>query len=94
MTDLKHSQRMPDTGERREIIHFVNAKEAEEVRESKMLVSKTKQRSAKTARENLSRKRRNVSSSSKDKPHETEDHRRDQDASDRMVDEGDPNPRL
>jgi hypothetical protein len=31
MTDLKHSQRMPDTGERREITHFVNAKEAEEV---------------------------------------------------------------
>ena len=93
MTDLKDSQRMPYTGERREIIHFVNAKEAEEVQESKKLVSKTKQRSAKAAHEDLSRKRRDVSSSSKEKPRETEDRRRDQDASDRMVDEGDPNPR-
>jgi hypothetical protein len=93
MTDVEHSPGLPDTGERREIPHFVNAKEAEQVQESKKLVSKTKQQSAKTAHDNRSRKRRNVSLSSKEKPRETEDHRRDQDASERMVDEGDPNPR-
>jgi hypothetical protein len=93
MTDVEHSPGMPDTGERREITHFVNAKEAEQVQESKKLVSKTKQQSAKTAHENRFRKRRNVSLSSKEKPRKTEDHRRDQDASERMVDEGDLNPR-
>lgn len=36
---------MPDTGERREIAQRVNAKESETIQESKMLVSKTKQRS-------------------------------------------------
>ena len=80
MTGVRHSQGMPDTGERREITRFVNAKEAEAVQESKKLISKTKQRSAKTALENRSRKRRNVSSSSEEKPRETEDHRRDQEA--------------
>ena len=84
---------MPDTGERREIKRFVNAKEAETVQESKKFVSKTKQRSAKTAQENRSRKRRNVSSSSEEKPREAEGHRRDREASERMVDEGDPNQR-
>ena len=93
MTDVRHSQGMPDTGERREITRFVNAKEAETVRESKKLISKTKQRSAKTAQENRSRKRRNVVSNSEEKPRETEDHGRDREASERMVDEGDPNPR-
>jgi hypothetical protein len=58
---------MPDTGERREIASRVNAKEAETVRESQKLVSKTKQlspgwdeksreRNARTAK-NRSRKR-------------------------------------
>jgi hypothetical protein len=84
---------MPDTGERREITRFVNAKEAETVQGSKKLISKTKQRSAKTAQENQSRKRRNVSSSSEEKLRESEGHRRDQEASDRMVDEGGPNQR-
>jgi hypothetical protein len=93
MTDVEHSPGMPDTGERREITHFVNAKEAEQVQESKKLVSKTKQQFARTAHENRSRKRRNVSLSSQEEPRQTEDHRRDQDASERMVDEGDPNPR-
>jgi hypothetical protein len=37
---------MPDTGERREITSRVNAKEAETVRESQKLESKTKQLSA------------------------------------------------
>jgi hypothetical protein len=93
MTDVEHSPGTPDTGERREISHFVNAKEAEEVQESKKLVSKTRQRSAKHTHDNRSRKRRNVSFSSKEKPRETEDHRRDRDASKRMVDEGAPDPR-
>ncbi len=39
---------MPDTGGRREIQRFVNAKEAETVKESKKLESQTKQKSAKT----------------------------------------------
>ena len=80
---------MPDAGERREITHFVNAKEAEEVQESKKLVSNTKQRSAKAGDEDRSRKRRNVSASSDEKPRETEDDRV-QAGSERMVDEGSP----
>jgi hypothetical protein len=67
MTDVGHSQGMPDTGERREITRFVNAKEAEAVQESKKFVSKTKQRSAKVVQENRSRKRRNGSPSSEKK---------------------------
>jgi len=43
---------MPDTGERNEISARVNAKEAETVRESKKLVSNTKQRSAKPKAKN------------------------------------------
>jgi len=76
---------MPDAGERREITRFVDAKEAEVVHESKRLVLKTL--------ENRSRKQRNVSAWSEQKPRETEDHRRDPAASERTVDEGDPNPR-
>jgi hypothetical protein len=38
---------MPDTGERREIIGRVNAKEAEVVQQSKKLASRTRQLSAK-----------------------------------------------
>ena len=34
---------MPDTGQRREITRFVDAKEAETVQEAKKLVEKTKQ---------------------------------------------------
>ena len=84
---------MADTGERREITRFVNAKEAETVQESKKLMSKTKQRSAKAVQETRSRKRRSVSPSSAPEVPETEDHRRDQEASERMVDEGGPNQR-
>ena len=58
---------MPDTGERREIKRFVNAKETETVQEAKKFISKTKQGSAKAVQENRSRKRRNVS------PGETKD---------------------
>jgi hypothetical protein len=39
---------MPDTGERREITSRTNAREAETVKESKDLVSKTRQKSAET----------------------------------------------
>jgi hypothetical protein len=84
---------MADTGERREITRFANAKENETVQESKKLKSQTKQRSAKAVRENRSRKRRNVSPSSAPEVPETEGHRSDREASERMVDEGGPNQR-
>jgi hypothetical protein len=84
---------MPDTGQRREIVRFVNAKEAETVQESKKLMSKTKQRSAKAVQETRSRKRRSVSPSSEQQVPETEGHRADWEASERMVDEGGPNLR-
>lgn len=74
---------MPNTGERREIKRYTNAKENETVMESKKLVSTTKQRSAKVANEELSRERRNV--------HAPKASLTDAEASDRMVDEGDPN---
>jgi hypothetical protein len=82
---------MPDTGERREITRFANAKQSETVQESTKVMSKTKQRSAKAVQEDRSRKRRNDSSSSKQKATETKGHRRDREASERMVDEGGPN---
>jgi hypothetical protein len=50
---------MPDTGQRREITRFVDAKEAETVQEAKKLVAKTKQGSA--------RKRRNAESGNENK---------------------------
>jgi hypothetical protein len=46
---------MPNTGERREIIGRVNAKEAEMVQQSKKLVAKTKQGSASTDAKNTAR---------------------------------------
>ena len=84
---------MADTGERREITRFANAKEDEIVQESKKLKSKTKQRSAKAVQETRSRKRRSVSPRSQDEVPETEGNRRDREASERMVDEGGPNQR-
>jgi hypothetical protein len=70
----------------------VNAKEAEAAQESKKFVSKTKQRPQKRRRKTdpgsdgmFRREAR--------KELATEDLRRDQGTSDRMVDEGDPNPR-
>jgi len=74
---------MPNTGERREIKRFTNAKENETVLEAKKLVSKTKQRSTKVAGEELSRERRNA--------HAPKASLTDAEASDRMVDEGNPN---
>ena len=84
---------MADTGERREITRLANAKETETVQKSKKLISKTKQGSAVTIQESRSRKRRNVSPASGQKPGETEVHKGDREGSERMVDEGDPNPR-
>jgi hypothetical protein len=84
---------MPDTGERREITRLANAKETETVHDSKNLVSKTKQQSAKTSQENRSRKRRSASPVSPEKPPETAAHQSDREGSERMIDEGDPNPR-
>ena len=84
---------MPDTGEKREITRFVNAKEVETIQEAKKLVSKTKQGSAKAAHENRSRKTRNVSPAGTAKPAAAESRELDKAASERMVDEGDPNRR-
>jgi len=74
---------MPNTGDRREIKRYANAKENETVVESKKLVSSTKQRSAKVANEELLRERRNA--------HALKTTLKDAEGSDRMVDEGDPN---
>jgi len=75
---------MPNTNERRQNKSFENAKESETVRESKKLVSKVKQNSRKSANEELLREQR--------KGHLA---RRvpmtDEQASERMVDEGNPN---
>ena len=51
---------MPNTGERREIKRYVNAKENQTVQDAKKLVSKTKQRSEKASEEELTREQRNV----------------------------------
>jgi|GEM_PF-3404972 len=74
---------MPNTGERREIKRYTNAKENETVVEANKLVSKTKQRSAKVAGEELSREQRNARASKASLT--------DAEAADRMVDEGNPN---
>jgi hypothetical protein len=84
---------MADTGERREITRFANAKETETVQESKKLKSKTKLRFAKAVLEIQSHKKRSVSPRSQDEVPETEGNRRDREASERMVDEGGPNQR-
>ncbi len=84
---------MPDTGERREIKRFVNAKEADTVRESKKLLSKTKQKSAQAIEETKSRGRRKAPANRAKKPGETEGQKLDREGSERMADEGDPNPR-
>jgi hypothetical protein len=77
------SGHMPNTGERREIKRYTNAKENETVVKAKKLVSKTKQGSAKVAGEEMSRERRN------NRPLKAP--LSDAEASDRMVDEGNPN---
>jgi hypothetical protein len=96
---------MPNTGERREITRRVTAKEAETIQQSKKLVSKTKAALRKYGRDDFSAKRRHtgravsqmagcgvtqVSSSNAEEPRETEDHRRDEEASSQMVNEGGP----
>ena len=48
---------MPNTGERREITKRVNAKEAETVRQSKKLASRTTEITANTDPKNLTRSR-------------------------------------
>ena len=71
---------MPNTGERREIKRYTAAKESETVAEAAKIVSETKQRSAKDAEKKLSRMRR--------KDHVPTVPLTDEQASDRMVDEG------
>ena len=82
---------MPNTGERREIKRYVNAKESETVQESKQLVSGTKQRNAKTSEEKLSRRQRTPHSKSAAMPLKSKRPTTDEQGSERMVDEGDPN---
>jgi hypothetical protein len=84
---------MPNTGERREIKRYVNAKENQTVQDAKKLVSKTKQRSVETAEEELARELRNVPSNVVKKVPEAKAPLTDQQAANRMVDEGDPNIR-
>jgi len=88
---------MPNTGERREIKRYVNAKENQTVQEAKKLVAKTKQRSEEISGEELARKLKNVPSKLVKKvPEEAPEERApltDQQAANRMMDEGDPNVR-
>ena len=84
---------MPNTGERREIKRYVNAKESQTVKDAKKLVSKTKQRSVESAEEELARKLKNVPSNLVEKVPEAKEPLTDQQAANRMVDEGDPNIR-
>jgi hypothetical protein len=81
---------MPDTGDRREIKRFVNAKEAETVQEANKAASTAEQQSAKAARENQARKQRN--GPGHPKAGKVAESQSDKAASDKMVDEGDPNP--
>jgi len=80
---MTHSRGMTNSGTRREIKRYANAKESETVQASKNLVSKTKQRSAKLASEELKREQRN--------DHTPKVPLTDAESSDRMVDEGNPN---
>ena len=63
---------MPDTGERREIAQRVNAKEAETIQESKMLVSKTKQISDNHDLKKLRQRSRSTNGRSRQKGKETQ----------------------
>jgi hypothetical protein len=84
---------MPDTGERREIVRFANAKEAETVQDSNKIASKTKEHSAKAAEEDRARKRRTTPPRITTKvPQRTREAGHDRAGSERMADEGDPNP--
>ena len=84
---------MPNTGERREIKRYADAKESQTVQETKKLVSKTKRRSTNSADEELARDLRNVPSKMVKPITEAKAPASDQDAANRMVDEGDPNVR-
>jgi hypothetical protein len=82
---------MPNTGERREIKRYVNAKEDETVQESKKLISGTKQRNAKTSEEKQSRRQRTPQSKTAAKLLKSKLPATDAQGAERMVDEGDPN---
>ena len=85
---------MPDTGERREITRFVNANEVETVQEATKLVAKVEQQSRKAVQESRSRKRRNITPRSDARvPAKAQESQLDREASERMADEGDPNPK-
>jgi len=83
---------MPDTGEKREISRFVNAKEAKTVQDSKKALSKTERQTRNAVQQSRSRKGRSVPPRAK-MPGKTAESRLDREAADRMADEGDPNPK-
>ena len=84
---------MPNTGERREIKRYVNAKENQTVQDAKKLVSKTKQRSEKASEEELTRELRNDPSKIVKTDRDVTAPLTDQQGANRMVDEGNPNTR-
>ena len=84
---------MPNTGERREIKRYVNAKENQTVQDAKKLVSKTKQRSEKASEEELTREQRNDPSKIVKTVREVTAPLTDKQGANRMVDEGNPNTR-
>jgi hypothetical protein len=82
---------MPDTGERREITRFVNAKEAETVQHSNTIVSRTRQKARVAGQQELSRKeRKRLPPSNLAKRRKVEEVRQDREGSERMADEGGP----
>ncbi len=89
--EVHYNGDMPNTGERREIKRYANAKENETVQESKKLISVTKQRNAKTSEEKQSRRQRSPHSISAAMPLKVKPPATDEQGADRMVDEGDPN---
>ena len=85
---------MPDTGERREITRFVNAKEAATVQEAKTFAAKVEQQSRKAVDESRTRKRRNPPPRSPGAPPlRSEEALQDREARDRMADDGSSIPK-
>ena len=85
---------MPDTGEKRGITRFVNAKEAETILYSIKVASKAKAQSGKVAQEYRPRKEHKGSPpTGPARPGKITEARQDREASERMADEGGPNPK-
>jgi hypothetical protein len=84
---------MADTGQRHEITRLANAKEAETIHDQKKLASKAKQNAEKAALQDRFRNGPKAHADKAAKPVETpaKTQREDREASEKMVDEGDPN---